>query len=68
MIASVEYLAPLGKSDHSTLKLEVICQLDKKPPKIVSQIDKGNCKKMREDLASINWDDEMNETLDVNEL
>ena len=36
--------------------------------KIVSQINKGNYTKMREDLASINWDDEMNETLDVNEL
>ena len=68
MIPSVEYLAPLGKSDHSTLRFEVVCQLDKKPPKIVSQINKGNYKKMREDLASINWDDEMNETLDVNEV
>ena len=68
MVPSIEYLAPLGKSDHSTLKFEVICQVDKKPPKIVSQINKGNYTKMREDFAKINWEDEMNDTLDVNEL
>ena len=42
MIPTIEQLAPLGKSDHSILKFEVVCNLDKKPPKIVQQINKGN--------------------------
>ena len=68
MIPSVEYLSPLGKSDHSTLKFEIICKLDKKPPKIVTQINKGNYKQMKEALASVDWEEHMNADLDVNEL
>ena len=68
MIPAIEYLAPLGKSDHSILKFEIICSLDKKPPKIITEINKGNYNKMREIFKSVDWDSKMNKDLDVDEM
>ena len=68
MIPQVEQLAPLGKSDHSILKFEIICRMDKKPPKIVQQINKGNYTKLKEMLGSVDWENEMGNKTDVNEL
>ena len=59
MINKVEQLAPLGKSDHSILKFDIICQVDKKPPKIVKQINRGNYEKMNELFKNIDWEQEM---------
>lgn len=68
MIPAVEQLAPLGKSDHSILKFEIICNMDKKPAKIVSQINKGNYTQMRDIFKSIDWEEKMGNTQDVNKL
>ena len=67
MIPSIEYLSPLGKSDHSILKFDMICKINKKSPKIVSQLTKGNYTKMSEILGSVDWKQELNTNLDVNE-
>ena len=68
MISIIEHLAPLGKSDHSILKFEMNCGVGKKPPKIVSQINKGNYDKMRDIFKSTDWENELRNNADVNEL
>ena len=68
MITKVNQLAPLGKSDHSIMEFDLVCQMDKKPPKIVKQINRGNFTKMREILDSVDWDNIMSNTTDINDL
>ena len=33
MIKGLEYMAPLGRSDHSIIKFEIPCKMEKSPPK-----------------------------------
>ena len=58
----------LGKSDHSILKFDLNCNMEKKPPKIISQINKGNYTHMRELLGDIDWEKEMGTSEDVNKI
>ena len=54
-IQNLEYLAPLGKSDHSILKFSIACEAPYNPPKIKIQYDKGDYKSMLKSLQEIDW-------------
>ena len=58
MIKDVEYLAPLGRSDHSIIKFSIPCKLEITIPKIKIQYEKGNYKGLNEKLNTIEWDKE----------
>ena len=54
-IQKLEYLAPLGKSDHSILKFSIACDTPYNPPKIKIQYDKGDYETMLNSLKDIDW-------------
>ena len=69
MIKSIQYLAPLGKSDHSILKFELFCSLEKQPPKIKVCYNKGNYAKFKGLLQDVDWQNEMSPHIkDVDKL
>ena len=55
MISELEISAPLGKSDHSILKFNFQCYMDKEPPRIKKLYHKGDCTKMNEMLQGVDW-------------
>ena len=57
MVQELQIKAPLGKSDHSTLEFNYICDSTKEAPKIKTMYHKGNYSEMKEEL-NINWQDE----------
>ena len=58
LIDKLQYLSPLGKSDHSMLSFEMTIQnASKFKPRTVYNYDKGNYKNMLKDL-SIDWQTE----------
>ena len=61
MVKDLEYLAPLGRSDHSILKFNIPCQKETTPPKIKVCYEKGDYKSLNDNLNNINW----NEKLDM---
>ena len=42
--------------------------MDKKPPKIVKEINKGNYSKMRQIFKSVDWDNAIKKTKDIDEM
>ena len=55
MVSDIEYLAPLGKSDHSVLAFTVKCRRDTSPPQIKAQYQKGDYTKMNQMFADSKW-------------
>ena len=55
MVENVEYLSPLGKSDHSMLQFDIICTTSEKNPKISVQYEKGDYEKMLKVFKDIDW-------------
>ena len=58
MVKDLEYLPPLGRSDHSVIKFNIPCARDIREPKIIVKYEKGNYKEMNEELGQINWEEE----------
>ena len=56
LIDQIEYLAPLGKSDHSLLKFDLKLNIDPPAPKITVLYEKGNYEKFRESMSQIEWE------------
>jgi len=66
MVTDLEYLPPLGASDHSCLSFKLLCYTDFKPfdePR--PSFYKGDYPSMRDDLKSVNWGDLKNSDLDT---
>ena len=59
MISRLQYETPLGKSDHSVLCFEIICEAYKAPPLIKPVLDKGNYPKLNQKLHKIKWTEEL---------
>ena len=59
LIDKLEYLEPLGKSDHTVLSFEIICEQESQPPVIKAQYEKGNYLKFEEEMNKINWEAEL---------
>ena len=59
MVNNIKYLAPLGRSDHTILNFDIICNIDTKPPQIKIQYEKGDYKKMSNHLKDIDWETEL---------
>ena len=59
LINKLEFLAPLGKSDHSILSFDIICEEETQPPVIKAVYDKGNYIKFEEIMSKIKWDEEL---------
>ena len=62
-VENVELDAPLGKSDHSLIKVTYRCEPMPLPPKVVYNYDKANYDTMST-LLDINWNDLFNECND----
>lgn len=54
-VSEVQYLAPLGKSDHCVILFDFHCYLDFTKPKASFQYPKGDYNGMREFLISSKW-------------
>jgi hypothetical protein len=52
---------PLGKSDHAVILFELICYRDFSSDEFVERYkyDKGNYEKLKEDLTSVQWEEEL---------
>ena len=61
MIKDLEYLAPLGRSDHSIIKFTVACYAEPKGPRIQVCYDRGNYEKFNKIINDVNWDKEFSE-------
>ena len=60
---NIEHAAPLGKSDHSIIKITVRCSKQLDTPKTRHCYDKGNYAKMRE-MLSLNWEEVFRDCMD----
>ena len=60
MVSNIEYLAPLGRSDHSILNFNIICSVKHTNPQIKVQYDKGQYSKMLNAFKNIDWETELN--------
>lgn len=58
LIEDIDYLAPLGKSDHSVIKFKIKLETEPPPPKISVKFEKGDYEKIRETMASVDWQNE----------
>ena len=68
MIKSIDYLAPLGKSDHSILKFYVPYEDAYNAPKITVNYEKGNYKALNETIENTDWPELLRDCQDnVNE-
>ncbi|XP_072037662.1 uncharacterized protein [Amphiura filiformis] len=61
MICDVTDSSPLGKSDHVVIHFELICYKDFSSEEFVGRYkyDKGDYKKLNEDLSSVQWEEEL---------
>ena len=68
MIENIEYLSPLGKSDHIIISFDFKCYTQQSgKDKIVYYYGKGNYDKMKTELGGINWQSELDkEAYDIN--
>ena len=68
MIQDIEYLSPLGKSDHLVISFNLICYIQQiKRVKEIYCHEKGNYTNVREELEQINWNEELgNREKDIN--
>ena len=65
MIEQISYQSPLGKSDHSLLYIKFLLKHTTKfQPKTIHMYDKGNYKKMNEEL-NMDWETQLNPGQDV---
>ena len=58
LISDLQYLAPVGKSDHATLLYKLKSNTRSNDPKVSNfNYYKGNYTAMKEEIASIDWED-----------
>ena len=57
MISDIKIDSPIGASDHSFISFNLNCNIQGTPPKNKVMYDKGNDKKMGDELCKINWDE-----------
>ena len=68
MIDDLEFLSPLGHSDHSILNFSIPCQIEHGATKIKVQYEKGDYNALNEYIKNIRWEEEFSKyPLDVNE-
>ena len=57
MVTNLEYLSPLGRSDHTILKFTLTCYAEEEAPKIRVSYDRGNYTKFNEIMQNIDWEE-----------
>ncbi|CAG2196936.1 unnamed protein product [Mytilus edulis] len=61
MISNLEYMSPLGKSDHCVLSFDFNCYVNiKRAPKIANLYNHGNYKDFIQELNKIDWHNKLN--------
>ncbi|VDH94238.1 Hypothetical predicted protein [Mytilus galloprovincialis] len=61
MISNLEYMSPLGKSDHCVLSFDFNCYVNiKRAPKIANLYNHGNYKEFIQELNKIDWHNKLN--------
>ena len=59
LINKLEFLAPLGKSDHSVLSFDIVCEEEAPPPVIKAVYEKGDYVRFEQMMNEVNWDEEL---------
>ena len=68
MISDLELTSPLGNSDHSCIHFWFNCYINYKKSDIQHYLyDKGDYEAMRTDISDIDWDQELDRRITVNE-
>ncbi|VDI78167.1 Hypothetical predicted protein [Mytilus galloprovincialis] len=66
MISNLEYMSPLGKSDHCVLSFDYNCYINiKNKPRIAKLYDHGNYHDFKLELDKINWQEEIKDDFSV---
>ncbi|CAG2230051.1 unnamed protein product [Mytilus edulis] len=66
MINNLEYMSPLGKSDHCVLSFDYNCYINiKNKPRIAKLYDHGNYHDFKLELDKINWQEEIKDDFSV---
>ncbi|CAG2214545.1 unnamed protein product [Mytilus edulis] len=61
MISNLEYMSPLGKSDHCVLSFDFNCYVNiKRAPRIANLYNHGNYKDFIQELNKIDWHNKFN--------
>ncbi len=69
IIQNIEYHSPLGKSDHSVLKFEILCYSKlQQYRKMKYYFDSANYEAMKNEVSNINWKTEFTGCLDVDSM
>ncbi|CAC5374164.1 unnamed protein product [Mytilus coruscus] len=69
MISNLEYMSPLGKSDHCVLSFDFNCYVNiKRTPRRAKLYNRGNYNDFIQELNKINWHDKLNaeNSIDIN--
>ena len=68
-ISDLEYQSPLGKSDHSVLKFNYHCYaILKESEQVRICYDKADYEEMRKEASKIDWNEELNINMGVEEM
>ena len=59
MVKNLQYQAPLGKSDHSVLLFDIICEEEKPPPVVKYVYQKGDYDKFNKIMSEFEWEEEL---------
>ncbi len=67
IIQNIEYHSPLGKSDHSVLKFDILCYSKvQQYKKMKYYFDSANYVAMKREVSNIDWDEELSDCTDIN--
>ena len=57
MVSDIQLLSPLGKSDHSVILFDFICETETNAPQIKSMFQKGDYTKMAKLINEVKWEE-----------
>ena len=57
MVSDIQILSPLGKSDHSVILFDFICETETNTPQIKSMFQKGDYTKMAKLMNEVKWEE-----------
>ncbi len=69
MVDEISYQSPLGKSDHCVLFFDFVCYVEVETRyKVKKYYQKADYKLINQELCSVNWEEELSQTNNVNAM
>jgi hypothetical protein len=68
LVSQVDYLSPIGKSDHITLLSTIQLLVSEIPKKVTKLVKRVNYNKLKNDLESVQWTSDFFSSDDPNEM